>query len=194
MVITTQHICHKIVRSPASCYRCDAACGSSSESALSFSAAGCDQRWQSEPQQCDRPLCRTVRGPTVHSATGVLPFCCALAIVVLCCPPAAPSYQCVVVSVLLSCSARCVSVRLAAAGQAQSDTNSQTADSATVTYKKVFKLFPVHPGPPRGEQCSSSVRALQSLGTYIRPAPWTDGARRRPRARAGCGCTPTPIR
>ena len=108
MVIITQCICHKIVRSPASCYRCNTACGSSSESALSCSAAGCDQRWQSEPQQCDRPLCRTVRSPTVHSATGVLPFCCVLAIVVLCCPPAAPSYQCVVVSVLLSCSARCV--------------------------------------------------------------------------------------
>ena len=108
MVIITQCICHKIVRSPASCYRCNTACGSSSESALSCSAQGRDQRWQSEPQQCDRPLCRTVRSPTVHSATGVLPLCCALAIAVLCCPPAAPSYQCVVVSVLLSCSARCV--------------------------------------------------------------------------------------
>jgi len=93
MVISTQRICHKIVRSPVSCYRCGAACGSSSESALGFSAAGCDQRWQSEPQQCDRQLCRTVRSPTVHSATGVLPFCCALAIAVLCCPPAVPSCQ-----------------------------------------------------------------------------------------------------
>ena len=108
MAIAAVKLLHnRAARSPASCYRCDAACGSSSESALSFSAAGCDQRWQSEPQQCDRPLCRTVRGPTVHSATGVLPFCCVLAIAVLCCPPAAPSYQCVVVSVLLS-SARCV--------------------------------------------------------------------------------------
>ena len=144
MVITTQHICHKIVRSPASCYRCDAACGSSSESALSFSAAGCDQRWQSEPQQCDRPLCRTVRSPTVHSATGVLPLCCALAIAVLCCPPAVPSCQCVLRGGQCPAlrSARCM--RLATAGQAQSDTNSQIADSATVTYKKVFKLFPVH--------------------------------------------------
>ena len=94
MVITTQRICHKIVRSPVSCYRCGAACGSSSgQSALSFSAAGYDQRRQSEQQQCDRPLCRTVRSPTVHSATGVLPFCCVLAIAVLCCPPAVPSCQ-----------------------------------------------------------------------------------------------------
>jgi len=94
MVITTQRICHKIVRSPVSCYRCGAACGSSSgQSAQSSSAAGCDQRRQSDTQQCDRPLCRTVRGPTVHSATGVLPFCCALAIAVLCCPPAVPSCQ-----------------------------------------------------------------------------------------------------
>ena len=109
MVITTQRICHKIMRSPASCYRCGGACGGSSsgQSELSSSAAGCDQRRQSDTQQCDRPLCRTVRSPTVHSATGVLPFCCVLAIVVLCCPPAVPSYQCVVVSVLLS-SARCV--------------------------------------------------------------------------------------
>lgn len=116
---------------------------------------------------CDRPLCRTVRSPTVHCVTDALPFCCALAIAVLCCPSAVPSCQCVVVSVRPALK-RSLCVRLAAAGQAQSDTNSQTADSATVTYKKVFKLFPVHPGSPRGEQCSSSMRALQSLGTYGR--------------------------
>ena len=107
MVITTQRICHKIVRSPVSCYRRGAACGSSSgQSELSSSAAGCDQRRQSEPQQCNRPLCRTVRSPAVHGATGALPFCCALAIAVLCCPPAVPSCQCVVVSVLLSSARR----------------------------------------------------------------------------------------
>ena len=80
-----------------------------------------------------------------------------------------------------------VCVRLAAAGQAQSDTNSQTADSGTVTYKKVFKLFPVHPGPPRGEQCSSSVRALQSLGTYTYTRRLGRTAADGPRARAGAG-------
>ena len=126
-------------------------------------------RPQPDRPQCDR--CAAILLCARHRRA-VLPTCCS------------------VVSVrgghAVSCSLAlaAVCVRPAAAGQAQSDTNSQTADSATVTYKKVFKLFPVHPGSPRGEQCSSSMRALQSLGTYRSGAL---DARRRPRARAQQG-------
>ena len=177
MAIAAVKLLHnRAARSPASCYRCDAACGSSSESALSFSAAGCDQRRQSEPQQCDRPLCRTVRGPTVHSATGVLPFCCALAIVVLCCPPAAPSYQCVVVSVLLSCSARCVCDLLPPARHNQIPTVKPLTVrlSRTKKFSNFFQsILAHHVANSVHRPCAPCNRSLGALD-----------ARRRPPARA----------
>ena len=107
-------------------------------------------------------------GPSAARPSTVRPVCCHSAVCLPspCCAARLPfrrisAWWSVSCSLALAVCATCCR-------RAQSDTNSQTADSATVTYKKVFKLFPVHPGPPRGEQCSSSVRALQSLGTYIR--------------------------
>jgi hypothetical protein len=184
MAIAAVKLLHnRAARSPASCYRCDAACGSSSESALSFSAAGCDQRRQSEPQQCDCPLCRTVRSPTVHSATGVLLFCCALAIAVLCCPPAVPSCQCVVVSVLLS-SARCVCDLLPPARHNQIPTVKPLTVGLSRTkkfsnfFQSILARHVANSVPRPCAPCNPSARAY--------PAPWTThGGGRTARARGG---------
>ena len=187
MAIAAVKLLHnRAARSPASCYRCDAACGSSSgQSALSFSAAGCDQRRQSEPQQCDRPLCRTVRSPTVHSAIGVLPFCCVLAIAVLCCPPAVPSCQCVVASVS---SARCVCDLLPPARHNQIPTVKPLTVRLSRTkkfsnfFQSILARHVANSVPRPCAPCNPSARAY--------PAPWTThGGGRTARARGGSSHT-----
>ena len=84
MVISTQRICHKIVRSPVSCYRCGAACGSSSgQSVLSScrkaATNGGSQSPSSVTAHCVEPRPQPDRPRCDRRAV----LCGALAIVVL---------------------------------------------------------------------------------------------------------------